>query len=341
MAEWLALASLTDQVKGKILPLIEFPPSQFIPPNSSQQINVPERIHKLVNELEKYWPDRRFFLDMQLLSNMDPSGEFACKTLEQTWLSCRSTKLVPIPVTSVDRSPNYQAVVMRCISNIGSLCVRINTTEINSGIGNSLVQFLKPFNLPIENVHIVIDYSYITECTVPFQKIYSALQSKNDWGSITICAGSFPLDLSRIPIGNHEIPRLEWQAWQSQFKRNNKKDVPLFGDYTIQHPLYKEPVKGCNPSASLRYTLDTTWMIMRGEGLRKSPLGNNQYVGHAQLLTEEDYFYGTTFSSGDQYISKIAEGNEGKTGNPRTWLQAGINHHMTVVVHQVENAAGV
>ncbi len=114
---------------------------------------------------------------------------------------------------------------------------------------------------------------------------------------------------------------------------------PTFGDYTIQHPIYKEPLENCNPSASIRYTYSEHWVIMRGQGLcQKGSPGNAQYLAEAQLLCDMDEFCGKDFSGGDQYIEETSQQPK-SPGTPYTWLRAGINHHITYTTRQVLQVA--
>ena len=114
---------------------------------------------------------------------------------------------------------------------------------------------------------------------------------------------------------------------------------PTFGDYTIQHPIYKEPLENPNPSASIRYTHSEYWVIMRGERLyHKGRPGHAQYPAEAQLLCDMDEFRGADFSRGDRYIQETSQQPE-SPGTPRTWLCAGINHHMTYATRQVQSVA--
>ena len=96
-------------------------------------------------------------------------------------------------------------------------------------------------------------------------------------------------------------------------------------------------MQGLNPSASIRYTSDEHWVVMRGEGLRnKGGTGHVQYPANAELLTLRPEYCGQYFSFGDNYIYEISL-NKGKTGNPRTWVTAGVNHHLTFAVRQIND----
>ena len=116
--------------------------------------------------------------------------------------------------------------------------------------------------------------------------------------------------------------------------------MPSYGDYVVAHPKFEEPGPGLNPSASIRYAADGHWVIMRGEGIRNDDgPGLSQYPTNATLLCDRPEFRGGDFSSGDRYIEKMAEeiakNGGGRTGNLKTWLQAGINHHLTLTVQQI------
>jgi hypothetical protein len=74
---------------------------------------------------------------------------------------------------------------------------------------------------------------------------------------------------------------------------------------------------------------------MKGEPLRNEDGPKfAQYPASATLLRESEEFYGPEFSYGDMYISRISI-DGALTGSPTTWLQAGINHHLTVVSRQI------
>jgi hypothetical protein len=70
------------------------------------------------------------------------------------------------------------------------------------------------------------------------------------------------------------------------------------------------------------------------------------YLANANLLSKKDKrFYGKDFSYGDNYINEkgihydryIKDPNIKGTGSTETWLMAGINHHLTLVVNQIAN----
>ena len=94
-------------------------------------------------------------------------------------------------------------------------------------------------------------------------------------------------------------------------------------------------------SASIRYTSDDYWLIMRGEdALRKDGPGFDQWPASAMILCDSPEYCTETFSAGDKYIKEMSVQRQ-ETGNPQTWLEAGINHHMTFAVRQITNLSGI
>ena len=134
------------------------------------------------------------------------------------------------------------------------------------------------------------------------------------------------------------LPRSDWITWRDQVRQKDLNRKPTFGDYTIQYAIFREPPRYPNVSASIRYTYDEYWVIMRGEGLHNEDgPGYAQYAANAQLLCERSEFCGAEFSYGDRYIHQLSQ-ETGPIGTPEVLLRAGINHHIAFVVQQLSNS---
>jgi hypothetical protein len=134
-------------------------------------------------------------------------------------------------------------------------------------------------------------------------------------------------------LGKNNIPRSDWNVWHEQITAHAVLRKPSFGDYTIQHPIYREYTQFFSPSASIRYTLNNDWLIMRGQKGK-----NSQYLANAQLLSKLPEFFGEQFSYGDAFIvEKGRDLKSKKTGNATNWLMVGINHHLTCTANQIAN----
>ena len=249
-----------------------------------------------------------------------------------------------IPVTSPNQSDGFQAAI-REVLRVGhaGAAIRIPVSLIHTGKASGELQALTA-HLSVEpaEVDILVEYGLVDGVQPPsFNYVCHRLPEVLYSRTFTVLAGSFPPDLTGLKgPAQYELPRLEWTSWSTEITRSDDLPRrPSFGDYTVQHPVYREPVEGANTSASIRYASDDYWVVMRGEGLRNpgSP-GHAQYVGNAQLLCQRKEFNGPQFSAGDDYIWKIASGRDPRFGNPETWIRAGINHHLVFAARQVQSA---
>ena len=189
-----------------------------------------------------------------------------------------------------------------------------------------------------DDIDLFLDAGVVDEAPGRLIEVTNRLGRMNQWRSLTVVGGSFPKDLQRLRRGSNVLPRTEWENWQTLL-RGGIVNAPRFGDFTIQWAHYEEPPEGANPSASIRYTTRNGFLVMRGEALRAPDGGSryHQYPANAQLLFERPEFCGEGFSFGDRYIWEVATGCIEGTGNAMTWLRAGINHHMTLVVRQLRD----
>ncbi len=190
-------------------------------------------------------------------------------------------------------------------------------------------------NLSPSSVHLLMDLQLVNERAQTYLVLYERLPHLSAWNTVTITAGSFPPDLSHLQVGEHPVPRVEWQLWKGIAGSRHTSRIPLFGDYTILHPFVRPNFPGMNISASIRYTTDDYWVIMRGEGLRnEGGAGFDQYPANAELLMQRQEYCGAEFSYGDRYIFERPLKRK-NPGNPTTWIAAGVNHHLTFVVRQI------
>ncbi|NJL73243.1 MAG: hypothetical protein HC888_17745 [Candidatus Competibacteraceae bacterium] len=90
-------------------------------------------------------------------------------------------------------------------------------------------------------------------------------------------------------------------------------------------------------AASIRYTVQNDWLIVRGMGTRTRGAGGfSQFCQGASTLRQLPQYCGASFSAGDAEIDAIGQRTT-KCGNLETWLWIGINHHVTFAVRQIQN----
>ena len=249
----------------------------------------------------------------------------------------RASGLRAIPVTGLDRDRNYQAKTAQVarIDKRGG-CIRLYPSNLaRSSLVEDLDRLLTSLALPPDEADLIVDYQLISDFALPYTRLCQRIPYLSQWRTFTVISEAFSQDLTEYEKNGQYIrDRGDWLFWQSQVAAKLPR-LPAYGDYSIQYALYVEPPERANVSASIRYTAEDYWVIMRGEGLfnERSP-GNAQYAAHAELLCEREEFCGRSFSYGDRYIDNLNNGIEGP-GNPETLIRAGINHHVTLVVDQL------
>lgn len=338
-AERTALAKLADHAKTSITPLIELARENFMRPGS-KALSTDEAVNKISGQLFRYWGERPFFIDLYLLSQDSlTQGPNHPLTLLGNYAS--NMKMSLIPVTGIGRDVLYQSAVRAVISrhNQGA-CLRLSREDINRPtLAKDINDILSFLNLTPKAVDLLVDFQIIDQSAPTFNTLCERIPSINKWRNFIVASGAFPEDLRALGKNDiHRLERLDWISWKDQaIAKSSVMRMPIYSDYTIQHALYLNRKGRQRYSASIRYTADNYWVIMRGEDVfnRDGP-GFGQWPANAVLLCEQPEYCQETFSDGDKYIREMSLQFD-QTGNATTWLRAGINHHMTFVVHQLAN----
>jgi hypothetical protein len=294
-----------------------------------------------INELNKCCPmDSTAFVDVHLID-----GELRATTLKQILDGSASAQatLIPvthiIPVVSTDADMATRSVAVEyATSSDNGLCIRIDRYNLDDdNLAQVINDFVTQNELDISKTDLLVDLGIVGELddasNVSAQ--LARLPSLTKWRTLILSGGAFPRDLSEFEKHSHnQVVRHDWRIW-SMLRNASLPRIPYYSDYAIQHPIFYGQIPGTNTSASVRYADEQQWEISRGEGLRnKNGAGHQQYPALAQLIIGQNYFKGADYSAGDKYIAERAADNT-KTGNPTTWLKAGLNHHLTLTTRQL------
>ena len=347
-AEIRAIKNLYPKDRSNITPLFEFilpPPTtdkkdykKILEDSRSKFLrHLPDITHGIV----KHWGGEPAFVDVHLLD-----GGIRAYAFEQILSSANKIGIFSIPITYIvpalsteaDMASREVAVKFAKISNRG-LCIRIDESHLNSNLPLEIENFVNSNMLDISTIDVLVDLKIVDE-TINARLVIDKLSNIphiEKWRSFILTGGSFPKDLSGFEKhGHYTIERFDWRLWKKLIEDKTLKRRPLFSDYTIQHPIYYGHIVGANTSASIRYTNNETWEVLRGEGLRNEKgAGYQQYPAQAKLLVGQTFYKGANYSFGDTYIWGKAQAINTTPGSPQTWLTAGINHHMTLAVDQI------
>jgi hypothetical protein len=152
--------------------------------------------------------------------------------------------------------------------------------------------------------------------------------------NVAMAGGSFPMYLTGVPMGANLLPRREWHAWQVLRAKLGCADV-RFGDYNVSNP---EPLRGLDPrfmdpSAAIRYALDSEWLVLKAKQAKKH--GFSQYNTLCRVLTRHPHFFGSTFSFGDGRYDYHAQPNS-SSGSFMTWRRDAASHHLVQTSRQLD-----
>ncbi len=344
-AEQGALKELTDEDKNNMTPLIQFvmpkqkPKEQF----DDVVLNFEKQMEKIPGKILEVWGTSPIFIGVSLLY----TNELKVKSLESIVRNGYKIGAHFIPVIHLSDEETVKKTAYSLAKKYKSgLCIRLICPDFEDldELNKKLQNLLKSQNLSAKQVDLLVDIKETKEDDSKYQRFIDLSQKITDlpkWRSFTFAGGSFPEDLTDCKLDDENlIPRLDWINWVSRSGENSLKRKPAFADYTIQHPIYKEASQFFAPTASIKYTLDDKWLIMKG---RKQK--HEMYLAHAKILSGDDRFYGDDFSYGDKYIAEKAQHYDVYIKNPKvkgtgsteTWLRAGINHHLTLVAHRIAN----
>jgi len=338
--EWNALRLIEDDDRDLITPLIELAPKDFRDWRSRGPGFVKEELEKRVGCVKEVWGERPVFFDGVLLDpDMRATGGLHPVELAAGVLASGGAGAVP--VIGLGRDPAYEAAVGAAAKVLGhGVALRLRLPDLlRRTLDSDLARLLQ--NAPnVNEIDLIVDLGVIHAGVPTVRQILDRVGTPNRWRTFTVICGAFPKDLSDFRPGEHTLERSDWMWWRNQVLGTPRPPrLPAYGDYTTQHGSFSEPPPRPNFSASIRYTAEDHWVIMRGEGVfTDGGPGFAQWPANAMMLCEREEYCGEDFSAGDAYIQRMAI-QTANTGNAETWLSASVNHHLVYSARQVASLA--
>ena len=156
---------------------------------------------------------------------------------------------------------------------------------------------------------------------------------------VSVLTSGFPEKPNIAPGEVKEFDRDDWLMFEALSTRLIEQSgrVPAFGDFAFEHPTFPKRIMA-PPSAQLRYTTPSKYVISKGQNVKKA--GYAEIFTVAQRLIETDGFMGSDFSSGDARIKMLAD-RDGNTGNASVWKRITFNHHLRLTDTQLCRLNGV
>lgn len=331
MGEKRALKALLQRDKARMMPLLEWSRPGDVAPEEDREPPTPDP-RALAQDILKHWGPRPFFYDPHWFWANNLDGDLAA--LRRYVVELANGGPRPVPVLRLNDGADYRQALAPLAPDRG-VCVRLAYADVaDPTLWKRLHAFLSATGYALGAVHLVADFEMHYR-EVDIASLCSRLPEIARYQTLTVVAGSFPMDLREFKGPQvFYLPREEWLRWHDQVERPLTRR-PTFGDYVTLHPVLTSAKRGLNPSATIRYTTEEHWLVMKGEGLHNEDgPGYEQYKANAALLMQRRDYRGSEFSAGDRYIRDVAA-PDARPGNPTTWVQAGVNHHMTFVVRQI------
>jgi hypothetical protein len=344
--EYQAVQLLSDGARQLITPLIEVAEQGFDFEAGTMKKTIDQHLAPFGKRLETKWQRQPCFVDLHLIR---PELRMADgrHPVRFVFDELRDRKCLAVPVTGLVRDIAHQQAVRQVVGkDKRGLCLRLSIEEaaqpkLKELIDAFLAQIASPdgcdliFDLGAPNFIPIEGFAKAVEVLI------RRLPYLRSWRTFTLLGTAFPQSMAEIKSSPSSIPRNEWLLYKLVAANLAKAKVraPSFGDYCINHPkVLPMDMRRLKPSATIRYTTENEWFIIKGPNVRDNQFG--QYREHCRSVTRCANYSGPDFSAGDKYISGCANGSE-STGNLTTWRWVGTNHHLEHVARGVANFYGI
>lgn len=338
-----ALTNLSDAHKAATKPLLNIRAHVFNPPPSGDTDGAfDQRIVEDADRLNSVWAGYAAAVD---LGDIDPdarcAGGIHPVRLFFERLAAANGRAVASPVLRLGNDDDYISAVASVCTEFGvSPVFRMTPDDLaEPDIGDVVRDMLNDCGAQPADADFVVDLGYIAttgRSIITARGALAAVPYAADWAALALVAGSFPENLSGFTVGAHIVERHEWAVWLAN--RNSGGRTVSYGDYATIHPVPVEEgldPRTMNPTASVRYTFEDTWILLRGQGTRtRGGHGFAQFLGHADTIVAMPQYRGEPFSFGDGRIMRIHRRAESQ-GNLETWITIGVNHHIAEIAGQL------
>jgi hypothetical protein len=335
-------------MRQALTPLVEIPPIPWDYDGQQPAKTIDQHLIKVGQKIDRAGGSgRRIFVDLLWIPDSERMIDGG-HPLTHVFESLRTRHVEAVPVVSLVRGDEYLLACRTIVDQDNrGVSVRLQREDFVDfdDVGSAVERILGTVGATVQNADLILDLRALTpddrnlgiDAVI---NLVNRLPRLREWRTFTIAATSFPQNLTGLPPSDSSlIPRQEWILWVELARgRNRIARIPTFGDYAISHPEPAEvDPRVMRPSASIRYTCDPAWLVLKARNLRDH--GYGQFHEMCRVLVRRAEYSGRQFSWGDQYIDDCAAERVG-TGNLTTWRKVGTSHHLASVVHQLASVIG-
>ncbi len=337
--EFDALGQLVSPEKGRITPLVEIATVPWDWDNDVPTKSLEDHLDGAVGRLASGWgADLPVWLDTLWL---EPTDQANGKPALEHLLDLARGVLLALPVGGPGRPPSHTASVaaIRATDRRGAV-LRLDPEDLGDpgALTGAIDDWMLAVGVSPGDVDLVVDFNEVTpslaaSVTLAASVLIPTLPYLNDWRSFTLASGGFPVDMSEVDAGAvSRLRRCDREIWETVVSRTLPR-LPAFADYAINHPSLSEiNPRTMRPSATIRYTADKAWVIVKGRWVR---YGYEQFQSESATLMSQPEWEGGSHCAGCHFINACAAG--GPTGNLMTWRRVGTLHHLMHTAAQLAN----
>ena len=332
LGEKAALGRIAPNLKARITPLLQI--VERTDKNLAAHLNT--AFKGLAPNLTGY---SRCFIDACELEPDGPAGAMA------VFQQAAALGIGFTPVTGVSRVADVAPALAHAQSG---LALRMSRDEFEAGnLSQRVNAFLSTHALSPDKIDAIVDLGavddMIPEGIAAFAHVFLAeIPHHESWRTLTLSACSFPMSMGIVDRHSHElVERGDWLAWRNSLyaSRHEMARLPTYSDYGIQHPRGVEgfDFRIMQVSATIRYTLDEHWLLVKGESTRSTRPGE-QFPQIATRLVYghlQSYFAGAQHCVGCSGIKAAADGAP-RLGSAGAWRKLGTIHHIAQVVQSLD-----
>jgi hypothetical protein len=330
--EYGALEMLSSDLKGFLCPVIEIPPVTWNHARNMPATTIDQHLQKVGVNIERAWGcTQPIFIDLTWIENGQRMADGTHPAIH-LFRATRARGIQALPVTGLLRDQEYQRAYREVVRQDGrGVALRLQKEDFQEShdLAIQISNLLSYFGTPEREADLILDLRAVSNSSQieDVVSMIDALPKLSQWRSFALCGTAFPVNLMGIPpSARSSLPRIEWALWTELVSTRSLARNPSFGDYVIASPEPSEvDPRVMRPSASIRYTTEETWVILKGQNLRNH--GFSQFHDVSRVLVGASEYNGPNFSWGDRYISDCA-GRLVGTGNLTTWRKVGTSHHL-------------
>jgi hypothetical protein len=310
--------------------------------NRKQESHAPTFVKNLITALNES-EDLTYYLDIK-------ASKLSLPRSRQLLLQIRETQVIPRPVVYLSGYRAYWQLFNEVFDFPDGVLLRLNSSEVADPNTTGIVQQLyQDLGLQKTELVIMLDVGDVSGADVnlyapSIAAMCGSLRKALPDIKCVIAGGGYPSTLSRItPWKQHEFDRKCWTLWKKVHQWDSEVD---FADYGPMSAVVLEEAAQ-RGAPKVRYTLADSFLLYQGVVKQKSsktgngqlrslvppPSPSEQYKRISEEVATHKYYPGPGFSWGDKHINECTDPAFGKRGNPTTWVQVNVSHHIEHVVN--------